>query len=221
MVLKPFKCVRGCGYCCKISPITIFPHEVHILRRLASALDRRVTIRPGYKIAELRSRVRVTISYIVELDPETGRCPFLSEDDRCLIHDKYKPITCRAFPRIPKVLQYIVDRDTRSIFFTYEIGISKACPQIRKTYTDDEIELLSTNPEVARKLMSQEYEACEEFLRIRKMYLDLLTILWKRGVAVFSDEISAPWPLVSAYDFIRQYFPEITIYTFVREKLKI
>jgi len=216
VVLKPFKCVRGCGYCCKISPITIFPHEVHILRRLANMLNKRLIIRPGYKIAELRSRVRVVISYIVELDPDTGTCPFLSEDDRCLIHDKYKPVTCRAFPRVPKVLQYIVDNVNRSIYFMYEIGISKACPEVRKTYTEEELELLSTNSELAKKLMPNEYEACEEFLHIRKIYLDLLTILWKRGLAIFSDEITAPWPLVNAYDFIRQFYPEITIHTFTK-----
>jgi len=213
VVLRPFRCVPGCGYCCKISPITIFPHEVHILKRLARSLDKNIIIRPGYKIVDLLSRVRVVISYILELDPETGTCPFL-EDDKCLIHNKYKPITCRAFPRVPKVLQYVVDRESRGIYFSYEIGISKACPEVKKTYTDYEIELLLANPEIARKIMPREYEACEEFLHVRKIYLDLLTTIWRRGLAVFSDDISYPWPLVNAYDFIRQYYPEITIQTF-------
>ncbi|NPA24051.1 MAG: YkgJ family cysteine cluster protein [Crenarchaeota archaeon] len=213
MVLRPFRCAPGCGYCCKISPITIFPHEVHILRRLARSLDRDVTIRPGYKIVDLLSRVRVVISYILDLDARSGVCPFL-ENDRCLIHGRYKPVTCRAFPRVPKVLQYVVDRESRGIYFSYEIGISKACPEVKRTYTDQEIDLLISSPEIARKVMPAEFQACEEFLHIRKLYLDILTMIWRRGLAAFSDEISYPWPLVNAYDFIRQYYPEITIHTF-------
>ncbi len=220
--LPRFSCVPRCGYCCKISPITIFPHEVHILKKLAEKFDIRIRIRPGYRLADVVNRVKIVTSYILELDPEEGKCPFLDDDDMCIIHSIYKPITCRSFPRVPRVLQYIIDRERKAIYFTYEIGISKACPQIRKLYNDFELKLLIENDEIAKKVMPNEYQACEEFLYIRKLYLDFLTVLWRQGAIEILDTGDYPWPLVNAYDFIRQYFPEVTIQTFTMgRKIKI
>lgn len=217
--LPKFRCVPKCGYCCRISPITIFPHEVHILKRLAEKLGVSIRIRPGYRLLDAANRVKIVTSYILELDAEEERCPFLADDDTCMIHSIYKPVTCRSFPRVPRVLQYVIDRERKMLYFTYEIGVSKACPQVRKLYTDDELKLIAENAEIAQKVMPEEYRACEEFLYIRKLYLDFLTILWRQGVVEILDTpVDYPWPLINAYDFIRQYFPEVTIQTFTLGK---
>ncbi len=209
--IPKFICEPGCGYCCRISPITVFPHEVHILRRLAEKFDVVVRFRPGYRVADLVHRVRIVLTYVMELDPITDRCPFLEEDYRCLIHNVYKPVTCRAFPRVPKVIQYIVDKYTRRLYFMYEIGISKVCPVVKRLYDDYTIRMLIQSPELAKSVMPEEYKACREFLVIRGKYLELLTLLWRNGQVELSEDLGYPWPMVDAYSFIRQFYPEITI----------
>jgi len=206
-----FICEPGCGYCCRISPITVFPHEIYILKRLAEKYDVNVRFKSGYRVVDLTRRVKIVLTYVMELDPETGRCPFLTEDYRCLIHSTYKPVTCRAFPRVPKVIQYVVDKYTKRLYFTYEIGISKVCPVVKRLYDDDTIKLLIEDQEVAKRVMPNEYRACMEFLIIRSKYLELLTILWRSGYIELSGDVGYPWPLVDAYSFIRQFYPEITV----------
>ncbi len=210
-----FSCEPGCGYCCQVSPVTVFPHEVHILNRVVERLGITARFRPSYKIVDLVRRVKIVLTYIMDLNPATGRCPFLGEDNLCIIHNRYKPVTCRAFPRVPRVIQYVIDRYSKRLYFTYEIGISKICPVVRKLYDDYTIRILVENPEVAKRVMPEEYRACIEFLTSRAKYLELLTVLWREGQVELTEDIGYPWPLVDAYSFIRQLYPEITIWFFM------
>jgi len=58
-VVTAFKCMPNCGYCCTISPVTVFPHEMLILSKLAERLDvKDLTFKPGYVVTDVKGGVR-------------------------------------------------------------------------------------------------------------------------------------------------------------------
>jgi len=68
----PNACAPGCAFCCHL-PVLVTRAEAVVLAEAAARLP------------EVRAR----------LERPTRRCPFLSDDDRCLAYD-VRPLRCRA-----------------------------------------------------------------------------------------------------------------------------
>ena len=216
--MEVFKCIEGCGLCCRLSPITVFPHEVIILEKLAKEFDIDLKFRVGYRFIDLKHGIRIAISYIMELID--GICPFLDEKTmKCKIHSIYKPLTCRSFPYVPKVIRYILDHEHKYLDFDLEIAISTACPVIKK-FPEILINRLCYDAKFAAKYFPNEYKACIESIKIRKLYLTTLSTLWRLNVIELTEDSGIyPYPVVNAYLFIRQFFPVFTIDKIIGSKL--
>ncbi len=184
---------------------------------LADALGVEVRFKPSYTIAELINSVKLALSYLMLLD-DNGYCPFFDKKERkCRIHSLYKPLTCRCFPYLPRVIKYAIEPELKMVDFTVEFVVSNVCPAIKTRFTDDELILIARNQNLARKYMPLEYLAAQESIRVRKTYVAILMTLWKKGlVELRSDsEVRADLPVVNAFDFIRDYMPHITLRHFV------
>ncbi|WP_229709896.1 YkgJ family cysteine cluster protein [Vulcanisaeta souniana] len=218
-----FKCMPNCGYCCTISPVTVFPHEVIILSKLAEELDvNDLTFKPGYVITDIKNDVRVALSYLMQLN-ERGICPFLDPQDKtCKVHSLYKPLTCRSFPYLPRVVRYIIDPELKLVDFTVEFVVSSLCPVIRNNYTQEDLETMMSNTKLAIKVMPKEVGAAEEAIKARRMYADTLTALWRAGYVELrgNNTNNTNWPIVNAFDYIRQFIPHITLDNFVPDAKK-
>nr|WP_069808041.1 YkgJ family cysteine cluster protein [Vulcanisaeta thermophila] len=217
----PFKCMPNCGYCCTISPVTVFPHEMIILRMLAEDLDvKDLTFKPGYVILDVKNGVRIALSYLMQLNDE-GRCPFLEPSTKaCLVHSLYKPLTCRSFPYLPRVIRYVIDPELKLVDFDVEFVVSSLCPVIKNNYSMEDLELMSRNVRVAVKVMPKEVNAAEEAIRVRKIYADTLTALWRAGLVELrggdgNNNNNVNWPLVNAFEYIRYFMPSISLESFV------
>lgn len=215
--MVPFKCMPNCGYCCTISPVTVFPHEVLILERLAEELDvRGLTFKPGYVVTDAKNNVRIALSYLMQLNDE-GRCPFLNVDNKtCMVHSLYKPLTCRSFPYLPRVIRYIIDPELKLVDFTVEFVVSSLCPVIKNNYSLEDLEFIAHNVKVAVKVMPNEVNAAQEAIKVRKIYAESLTALWRAGYIELRGDgnDSTSWPIVNGFEFIRQFIPSITMDVF-------
>jgi Fe-S-cluster containining protein len=213
-VVTAFKCMPNCGYCCTISPVTVFPHEMLILSKLAERLDvKDLTFKPGYVVTDVKGGVRIALSYLMQLN-EKGMCPFLNPDDKtCMVHSLYKPLTCRSFPYLPRVIRYVIDPELKIVDFTVEFVVSSLCPVIRNNYTPDDLETIARNVKIAIKAMPKEVDAAQEAIRVRKIYADALTALWRAGYAELrsNSSDSTNWPIVNAFEYIRQFIPQLTL----------
>ena len=193
-----FKCM-GCGVCCRLSPITLLPHEVYVVKREARRLGLEVSIKPGYKVYDALSRRLIVLSYHLELD-SSGKCPFLTSNNKCLLHGRAKPSTCKSFPYVPKEIHYYVDRSTRTIIHRSVYGISTACLFVKKFSKQIEEAVKAYG---IKKVFPSEYSSALEAENWRYWYMRMLTILWRSGlVDLYSvdDEVEAE--PVNAYEFI-------------------
>ncbi|MEM4535446.1 MAG: YkgJ family cysteine cluster protein, partial [Desulfurococcaceae archaeon] len=102
-----------CGDCCKMSPISVLPHEEVILKKLGELLDVDVRFTPGYTVYEAIRGVNLAFSYVMQLNTG-GQCPFL-RNNKCTIHYIYKPYICRSFPYIPRHVKYSIDEVNKYI----------------------------------------------------------------------------------------------------------
>ncbi|MGC8543010.1 MAG: YkgJ family cysteine cluster protein [Vulcanisaeta sp.] len=223
-MVTPFRCMPNCGYCCTISPVTVFPHEVIILSRLAEELDiTDLVFKPGYVITDIKNGVRIALSYLMQLNSK-GICPFLDPYSKtCSVHSLYKPLTCRSFPYLPRVIRYIIDPELKVVDFNVEFVISSLCPVIKNNYTPDDLELMMRNIKIAMKAMPKEVDAAQEAIRVRKIYADALTALWRAGYIELrgNDGNNVNWPIVNAFEYIRQFIPHITLDSFVPNIMEI
>ncbi len=223
-MVTPFRCMPNCGYCCTISPVTVFPHEVIILSRLAEELDiTDLVFKPGYVITDIKNGVRIALSYLMQLNSK-GICPFLDPYNKtCSVHSLYKPLTCRSFPYLPRVIRYIIDPELKVVDFNVEFVISSLCPVIKNNYTPDDLELMIRNIKIAMKAMPKEVDAAQEAIRVRKIYADALTALWRAGYIELrgNDGNNVNWPIVNAFEYIRQFIPHITLDSFVPNIMEI
>ena len=213
-----FKCMPNCGYCCAISPVTVFPHEMIILSKLAEELNvNDLTFRPGYVIADIKNGVRIALSYLMQLN-DKGICPFLEPSDKtCKVHSLYKPLTCRSFPYLPRVIRYVIDPELKLVDFTVEFVVSTLCPVIKNNYTQEDLEMMIGNIKIAVKVMPREVAAAKEAIKVRKTYAETLTALWRTGYVELrgNEGNNTNWPIVNAFEYIRQFIPHITLDNFV------
>ncbi|MFN7106188.1 MAG: YkgJ family cysteine cluster protein, partial [Pyrobaculum sp.] len=164
-----FRCRPGCALCCKASPVTVLPHEVYILQQYAKRLDVSVFFTPAYRVADLRSGLRIALSYLMHLD-ESGVCPFL-RDASCMLHDLYKPLTCRSFPYLPKVVKYDLDPAAREVRIDVKFVMSTLCPVVRKDL--DGVGDMS-DIKIAVKYAPEEVEVAVDTLEARHIYAKVL-----------------------------------------------
>ncbi len=199
----------GCALCCKASPVTVLPHEVYILQRLAERLGVAVVFTPAYKVADVKSGLRIAMSYLMHLDEE-GKCPFL-DGARCMVHDLYKPLTCRSFPYLPKVIRYELDPLNREVRIDVKFVMSTLCPVVRRDLTPADAAKMS-NIGVAVKYAPREAKVALKTLEKRYLYAKIFSELWRRGAVELDDESKYPfYPVVNGFAFVRRFYPELTL----------
>ncbi|HDD26265.1 MAG TPA: YkgJ family cysteine cluster protein [Acidilobales archaeon] len=188
-----FQCLM-CGRCCRLSPITLLPHEVLTLSNVAKKLGIDVEFKPSFVVYDELSGKNIVISYAMQL--VNGKCPFLTETNRCLLHSKYKPYVCRAFPYIPMYIKYYFDESNKLVFYRVRYGVSTACRFVimfKHILTDKSIQEVFPNEIVVAKEMEG----------VRSAYMHALTLLWRSGLIKLNSKAVAKDDYVNAYELIR------------------
>ncbi|MEM1889975.1 MAG: YkgJ family cysteine cluster protein [Pyrobaculum sp.] len=204
-----FKCAPGCALCCKASPVTVLPHEVYIIQKYAEELEIPVVFTPAYKVADLKTGLRVALSYLMHLDEEE-KCPFL-KGTRCLLHGLYKPLTCRSFPYLPKVVKYELDPVNREVRVDVRFVISTLCPVVKKDLSPSDVAKMS-NIYLAAKYAPGEVDIAIKTVEKRLFYAKSLSTLWKRGEVELDEEVKYPFfPVVNGFAFIRRFYPSLSV----------
>ena len=190
-----FECLR-CGKCCKLSSITVLPHEVLIIKKLARDLGVEVNFKPSYGVHDRLRGYFIVLSYTLELS--NGKCPFLTSDNKCMLQALYKPLTCRAFPYLPKDVRYYFDDVSRIIVHRANYGISLNC-----TFVKENEEALSKALRIygIRNVFPQEYNAAILMESLRHHYLLMLSKLWRIGLVDLRPGVRAGKE-VNAYTFL-------------------
>ena len=199
---KVFHCIK-CGECCRASPISILPHELSILKRLAEKHRIRLEVGFDYTVYDSISRVNIVLTYYIRLR-EDGSCPFLTEEGLCTVHYEYKPLICRAFPYVPAEVKYYYNPFTKTLFHRTTFAVSKACPILKRLKVEggrlgDGLFL--------KRFLRRQMEAAREFDSQRARYMTALSYLWKSGVIDLKFNVGGVGLPVNAYTFIRQYLP--------------
>lgn len=207
MVLK-FKCIYT-GICCKASPITLQSFEAIIIGSLSKAFNIEVHIKLGYIVRDRISNNYLAISYILELN-ENRSCPFLKKDNKCIIHNIYKPFICRSYPYVPREVRYLFIDGFRFIIPRVEYGLSSKCPVIQKhKYLIDKY--IDIDPYFISVYMPNEYKAALEAESKRTIILNLLSSLWRKGLIDLTtiNKIPPSTPVVNVYNFLQKYYPNL------------
>ena len=202
-VTVSFTC-KLCGSCCKnlrgrikrsheISPnlfmavpmhlktIPLFEWEVDNLTGEARRLSINLKVKPDIIILDEKSGMPIVLFWNLEHED----CPFLSLNNRCIIHDK-KPLVCQSFP-----LEIIGDLANHQNPFVIRLG---DCPNVnRRHYVD--MPILMRRPATSNDLQQAYGETFIGALRFKRgmsLILNLWKNLEKKGMmrsAVISREI--------------------------------
>ncbi|WFO75328.1 YkgJ family cysteine cluster protein [Desulfurococcaceae archaeon MEX13E-LK6-19] len=218
MTTERFRCLRK-GYCCKLSPISLLPFEEYLLKVAAEKLDIKCVITHGYTVFDRRTRSHIALSYVLELN--NGKCPFLDSDNKCLLHNSYKPLVCRAFPYIPREVRYLYNTDMRIIIAYTEYGLSRKCPVIEASINYIS-RFMNVNPMYLSMYMPSEVKAAMEMERKRGIIMRLLSNLWKKGLVDLEPGEKNPTNkdnVVNVYDILRAYYPDLPYILGVHEAI--
>lgn len=207
--MRQFQCLPDCALCCRASPVTVLPHEVYILQSLARDLGVVVKFAPAYNVADVQNGVRIALSYLMLLDNE-GKCPFL-RGTKCLVHDLYKPLTCRSFPYLPKVIRYELDPIAKEVRMEINFVMSTLCPVVRKDLSPGDVAKMA-NIKVAVEYAPREVAVAKETVAKRLFYARILSDLWQKGYVELDDGSAYPHlPVVNGFSYIRRFRPELTL----------
>ena len=168
-----------------------------------------VVFEPSYTVADIVRRIRIALSYLMQLN-DGGACPFYDlETHRCAVHGPYKPLTCRSFPYLPRVIRYRLDRENRTLDLEVKLVMSSLCPVVRKDLPSlDRAARIS----FAAKYAPREAEAALETVIARRIYAALLSDMWRKGIVELDDGSKYPmYPVVNGFSFLRQYYRYITV----------
>ena len=199
--------MEGCAKCCMASNVTVLPHEVPILKELAEELGVEARFEPSYMFFDRVSGMRIAVSYLMQLSD--GKCPFLF-GTRCAIHDRYKPLTCRAYPYLPRVIKYYLDYANKRILMEVRFTMSLLCPVTKSHY--EYLGDAMNSIRVAVRYAPREADAALEMALIRRIYVDALSELWRNGLVELDEASVAPHaPIVDAFSFIRRFRSEFSI----------
>ena len=200
--LPVFRCDM-CGLCCKMSPISVLPHEVIVLKYLADKMGVKVEFNQGYTVYDAVSGVNIAFSYVMQL--ANGQCPFLNEN-MCSIHHIYKPYICRSFPYIPRHVKYSIDEENKYIMASTDYGLSLACHIVKR---DREVlEKYSHIPGVIVHYLKKEYMVAMEAENVRTLLLTALSKLWRDGLVEIKTKVPGA-PVVNLYEFLRRFYPDL------------
>lgn len=207
--MRQFQCAPNCALCCRVSPVTVLPHEVYVLESLARELGVSARFAPAYTLLDTISGVRIALSYLMLLDEE-GKCPFL-RGTKCLVHDLYKPLTCRSFPYLPKVIKYELDPIAREVRMEINFVMSTLCPVVKADLRPSDLVKMG-NIKIAMQYAPREVEVAKETVEKRLIYARLLSDLWQKGYVELQDGGNSPFhPVVNGFAFLRRFRPELTI----------
>ncbi|MEL9991199.1 MAG: YkgJ family cysteine cluster protein [Thermoproteus sp.] len=207
--MRQFQCAPNCALCCRASPVTVLPHEVYVLESLARELGVEVKFAPAYTLFDSVSGVRIALSYLMLLDEE-GKCPFL-RGTRCLVHDLYKPLTCRSFPYLPKVVKYELDPLAREVRIEINFVMSTLCPVVKNDLRPSDV-LKMGNIKIAVQYAPKEVQVARETVEKRLIYAKILSDLWQKGYVELEDGSNHVfYPVVNGFAFIRRFRPELTV----------
>jgi hypothetical protein len=100
---------------------------------------------------------------------------------------------------------------------SFSYGASFFFPTESSNYTPEDLELMSRNIKIAIKAMPREVEAAQEAIRVRRIYANALTALWRAGYVELRGDggNSTNWPIVNAFEYIRQFIPQLTLDQFI------
>lgn len=199
-----FKCIM-CGSCCRKSPVSILPHEEVLLRRLANLFDLKYVSTPGYKFYDSLSKTYIAVSYVMEL--VDNKCVFLKEN-KCSIHDIYKPLICRSFPYVPRNVKYNIVWDSKIIFPTVEYGISTECLFVKEQSMFLH-KLVESDDLLLHRFFYREMSIAREMEEKRLLLLNTLSDAWRRGYVELSDNPGIVYNVVNLYEFLRKYYPDL------------
>ncbi len=141
---------------------------------------------------------------------DSGKCPFLTRDNRCLIHGIYKPLICRSYPYVPREVRYLFIERLRIIISKVKYGLSAKCPVIKRhKYLIDKY--MDIDPYFIPKYMPNEYRAALEAESKRAIILNLLSSLWRRGYVDLSTTSVKPRDsvIINVYLFLQKYYPNL------------
>jgi len=153
-------------------------------------------------VYDMLSGVNIALSYVMKL--RDGRCVFLDENNRCLIHDKYKPFICRSYPYVPKKITYSLIDDLKLIVYLPEYGVSSECPVVRDEWSVLEKTGLKNSLE---KYFEKEIMIAREMENLRMLMFGLLSKLWSDGAVDLDNSSRYGKPDVNLYVLLRKYYP--------------
>jgi Fe-S-cluster containining protein len=135
-----FSCL-GCGRCCTHWNVIITGEEYERFRQVDWAS---VSPSLGGKELFIRLPERDPPDYVIGQDPVTGRCLFLDEENRCVMHahlgGEKKGLTCRLFP-----LMFVEAPDGVTV------GLRFNCPAVQGNSGED----LSADPPALGSLLEE------------------------------------------------------------------
>lgn len=175
-----------------------------MLRTLAVVYGVKYKSTPGYRVYDRIHRSYIALSYTMELID--GKCPFLSQDNRCTLHYVYKPLICRSFPHVPRQVRYNIVWGLRVIYASVEYGVSIECPVVKRD--KQYIEALLAKGSLDEYLGSEKI-ASLEMEKARNTLLSLLSELWRKGVVELSENPGIRAPVINLYDLLRKYYPNL------------
>jgi len=213
---KTFMCAM-CGSCCTKSPISILPHEEVVLRTLAEKLGLPYKSTPGYRVFDKARQAYIALSYAMELF--NGKCPFLTEDSKCMIQYIYKPLICRSFPYVPRHVRYNIVWSAKLIYPTVEYAVSLECPVIKKNSSYIET-LYKLGYRYLWSYFKREFTAAEEMESVRQTLLLMLSELWRRGVVEIGENPQTRAPVINLYELLREYYPDLPYMLSINTVLK-
>lgn len=202
-----FICLR-CGKCCKASPISLLPHEVLVMKKYAKEYGLTLEFNEGYSVYDRISNYNIVLTYHMQLSRD-NKCPFLTSNNKCLVHNSYKPLICRSFPYTIKTINYYFDPLSKTAFHKSVYAISLACSFVKSHA--NVIEPYLNNEVFVRKIFTEELKYANLMERYRSMYLLALSFLWRMKYIDLLSESKRNKLSINAYLFIRQYIPYFAI----------
>lgn len=204
--LAPFTCDL-CGQCCRMSDISLLPHEAIVLRNIAEKIGVELVFKPGYMVYDSISGFNIAFSYVMLLN--NGKCPFL-ENNKCRIHYVFKPYICRSFPYVPRHVKYSIDDVNRYITASTEYSVSLACHIIRRDREQLEklIHRYHSMQSIVIRYMKEEYENAVEAENTRSTLLFALSKLWRENLVDIRSQVPGA-PVVNLFEFLRRFYPDL------------
>lgn len=91
-----FECT-GCGKCCQLNKIPASEQDLARMQEHGIELDVAIEVMSPILIQSKTLTDTRIKAYVLRQKPFIGGCAFLTEDNRCKIHE-FKPLACKTYP---------------------------------------------------------------------------------------------------------------------------